>query len=113
MVDAALPKVIAAFICGALSATLLGYAVMALSHGYGCQLYCDGDLPTWLHYPVEAGWWPWPLFGGAIAVLGLLIRQRSSRSFRIEQRRRISASPTETAIRAAVSRLVNMWEGLV
>jgi hypothetical protein len=51
---------------GALVGTVFGYTIFALSN----SLASAGTyFALWLQFPVYLQWWPWPVFGAAIAGL--------------------------------------------
>ncbi len=56
------------FIIGALCGTVVGF-IVTLSGNSG---EVPEMFPYWLQDPFGLNWWPWPLFGGAIAALAYL-----------------------------------------
>ena len=61
-----------AYVVGALSATLVGYAIHEIGAGIG-----GGGMPftIWLTHPGGLGWWPWPILGGLISSLSHALRR--------------------------------------
>lgn len=61
------------FTVGALVGTIFGFVVFLRSP----QAQYAAGFSTWLKYPVQLGWWPWPVFGGLIISLLYVILRLS------------------------------------
>jgi hypothetical protein len=70
-------------ICGVIALAGLAGALAGAMMGYWSSLFLRGpqyQFPEWLSAPLILGWWPWPLFGAAVAgliFLALLISRRT------------------------------------
>jgi hypothetical protein len=55
---------------GAVVGVVVGFIVAVMSPGSRVQ---PNFFSSWLRYPEAFGWWPWPLFGAAIALIIYLL----------------------------------------